>query len=304
MQAETWLPRSGLGRAVIFGSIAFFLTFIWWPILQTFWLSFQFKRPGEQYWVGIENYRTILFADPVFWKSLQVTFTYVGLTVPGVVVFGLLLAVTLNAIKSVTVRGFFTSLYFVPYIVPLVAVALVWRYMYLPGPQGLFNVLLGFVDVAPQRWLSSSDLALPSLALLRIWKISGYAMVLFLAGLQSIPAIYYEAASIDGANGWRRFWSITLPLLMPTTAFVVVITKIAGMLGLTTVYTMAIQQGGSGGDRGGPHFATHVMSYHIFKTAITNQYEGLGSAYAAVFFCIMVLIGYIQYRFLRVRYEY
>src|ERR671926_296184 len=83
MQAEAWLPRSGLARAVLLGSIAFFLTFIWWPIFQTFWLSFQFKRPGEQYWVGIENYRTILFADPVFWKSLQVTFTYVLYTVPG-----------------------------------------------------------------------------------------------------------------------------------------------------------------------------------------------------------------------------
>jgi len=304
MQAETWLPRSNLGRAVLIGCIGFFLTFVWWPIFQTFWLSFQFKRPGEQYWVGIENYRTILFADPVFWKSLQVTFTYVLLTVPGVVLFGLMLAVTLNAIKNVTVRGFFTSLYFVPYIVPLVAVALVWRYMYLPGPQGLFNVLLGYFGIAPIRWLSSSDWALPSLALLRIWKISGYAMVLFLAGIQSIPAIYYEAASIDGAGSWRRFWSITLPLLMPTTAFVVVITTIGAMLEFTTVYTMTVQAGVTGGDRGGPNFATHVMSYHIFKTAITNQYEGLGSAYAAVFFCIMVLIGYIQYRFLRVRYEY
>src|SRR5215207_5155438 len=166
MQAETWLPRSPLARAVLIGSIGFFLTFIWWPIFQTFWLSFQFKRPGEQYWVGFENYRTILFADPVFWKSLQVTFTYVLLTVPGVVIFGLMLAVTLNAIRNVTLRGFFTSLYLVPYIVPLVAVALVWRYMYLPGPQGLFNVLLGYVGVEPQRWLSSSDLALPSLALL------------------------------------------------------------------------------------------------------------------------------------------
>src|SRR4051794_21226640 len=132
MQAETWLPKSGLARVVLIGCIGFFLTFIWWPIVQTFWLSFQFKRPGEQYWVGIENYRTILFADPVFWKSLQVTFPYVGRTGPGVVVFGLLLAVPLTPIKSVPARGFFPSLYFVPYIVPLVAVALVWRYMYLP----------------------------------------------------------------------------------------------------------------------------------------------------------------------------
>jgi len=304
MQAERWLPDSRLARAVLVGSIGFFLTFIWWPIFQTFWLSFQFKRPGEQYWVGIENYRTILFADPVFWKSLQVTFTYVALTVPGVLVVGLLLAVTLNALKNVTIRGFFTSLYFVPYVVPLVAVALVWRYMYLPGPQGLFNVLLGYVGIAPVRWLSTSEWALPSLAFLRIWKISGYAMVLFLAGIQSIPAIYYEAASIDGAGAWRQFRSITLPLLMPTTAFVVVITTIGAMLEFTTVYVMTVQAGATGGDRGGPNFATHVMSYHIFKTAITNQYEGLGSAYAAVFFCIMVLIGYLQYRFLRVRYEY
>jgi multiple sugar transport system permease protein len=301
---EAWLPRSNLARSVLIGSIAFFLAFIWWPIFQTFWLSFQFKRPGEQYWVGLENYRTLLFQDPVFWKSLSVTFTYVALTVPGVVVFGLLLAVTLNGLKNVTVRGFFTSLYFVPYIVPLVAVALVWRYMYLPGNQGLFNALLSYVDIGPIRWLNSQDWALTSLALLRIWKISGYAMVLFLAGLQSIPAVYYEAASIDGANAWRRFWSITLPLLMPTMAFVVVITTIGAMLEFTTIYVMTNQPGVMGGDRGGPNFATHVMSYHIFKTAITNQYEGLGSANAAIFFCIMVLIGYAQYRWLRVRHEY
>jgi multiple sugar transport system permease protein len=301
---EAWLPRSNLARSVLIGSIAFFLAFIWWPIFQTFWLSFQFKRPGEQYWVGLENYRTLLFQDPVFWKSLSVTFTYVALTVPGVVVFGLLLAVALNGLKNVTVRGFFTSLYFVPYIVPLVAVALVWRYMYLPGNQGLFNALLSYVDIGPIRWLNSQDWALTSLALLRIWKISGYAMVLFLAGLQSIPAVYYEAASIDGANAWRRFWSITLPLLMPTMAFVVVITTIGAMLEFTTIYVMTNQPGVMGGDRGGPNFATHVMSYHIFKTAITNQYEGLGSANAAIFFCIMVLIGYAQYRWLRVRHEY
>jgi multiple sugar transport system permease protein len=301
---EAWLPRSNLARSVLVGSIAFFLAFIWWPIFQTFWLSFQFKRPGEQYWAGLDNYRTLLFQDPVFWKSLSVTFTYVALTVPGVVVFGLLLAVTLNGLRNVTVRGFFTSLYFVPYIVPLVAVALVWRYMYLPGQQGLFNALLSYVDVGPIRWLNSQDWALTSLALLRIWKISGYAMVLFLAGLQSIPAVYYEAASIDGANAWRRFWAITLPLLMPTTAFVVVITTIGAMLEFTTIYVMTNQPGVMGGDRGGPNFATHVMSYHIFKTAITNQYEGLGSANAAIFFCIMVLIGYAQYRWLRVRHEY
>ena len=145
-----------------------------------------------------------------------------------------------------------------------------------PGNQGLLNTLLGYLDIGPIRWLNSSDWALPSLAILRIWKISGYAMVLFLAGLQSIPAVYYEAAAIDGANAWHRFWRITLPLLMPTMAFVVVITTIGAMLEFTTVYVMTIAGGHHRLDRGGPNFATYVMSYHIFKTAITNQYEGLG----------------------------
>jgi multiple sugar transport system permease protein len=302
VQAQAWLPRGAMARSVLFTSIAFFLIMIWWPIFQTFWLSFQLKKPGQQAWIGLANYQHLLFNDPVFWKALAVTFSYVLMTVPGVVIFGLLLAITLNGLRNVTVRGFFTSLYFVPYIVPLVAVALVWRYMYLPGNQGLFNVILSFFDLGPIRWLNSQEWALRSLALLRIWKIAGYAMVLFLAGLQSIPAVFYEAASIDGANAWKRFWRITLPLLTPTMAFVVVITTIGAMLEFTTVYTMTTVSGG--GDRGGPNFATHTMSFHIFKTAIINADEGLGSANAAVFFFIMVLIGYLQYRFIRVSYEY
>jgi ABC-type sugar transport system permease subunit len=293
-----------MARTVLFVCIAFFAVMIWWPIVQTFWLSFHYKRPGEQYWVGLGNYQQLLFNDPVFWKALSVTFSFVLLTVPAVVIIGLLLGVVLNGLRNVTMRGFFTSLYFVPYIVPLVAVALVWRYMYLPGNQGLFNVLLDFVDLGPLRWLNSQEWALRSLAILRVWKISGYAMVLFLAGLQSIPSVFYEAASIDGANAWHRFWRITLPLLAPTMAFVVVITTIGAMLEFTTVYTMTTQPGVTGADRGGPNFATHLMSYHIFKTAITNQDEGIGSANAAIFFCIMVLIGYVQYRFIKVSYEY
>jgi ABC-type sugar transport system permease subunit len=302
--AESWLPRSGLAKAVLFAAIGFFGLLIWWPIFQTFFLSLQFKRPGEQYFVWFDNYRFLLTQDPLFWKSLSVTFLFVAMTVPGVVILGLFLAVVLNELKNLTIRGFFTSLYFVPFVVPLVAVALVWRYMYLPGNQGLLNTLLGFFNVEPIRWLNSSDWALPSLAILRIWKISGYAMVLFLAGLQTIPAVFYEAAAIDGANAWQRFRSITVPLLTPTLAFVVVITTIGAMLEFTTVYVMTTQPGVAGLDRGGPNFATYVMSYHIFKTAITNQYEGLGSANAAIFFVIMVAIGYLQYRYLKVRHEF
>lgn len=304
MQGQAWLPRSGLARSTLFTCVAFFLVMIWWPILQTFWLSFQHKRPGEQYWVGLDNYRTLLFEQPIFRRALVVTFSYVVMTVPGVVIFGLLLAVTLNGLRNLTARGFLTSLYFMPYVVPLVAVALVWRYMYLPGNQGLFNVLLGEVNLGPIRWLSSQEWALRSLAILRVWKNSGYAMILFLAGLQSIPRVFYEAASIDGANAWQRFWRITLPLLMPTMAFVVIITTIGAMLEFTSVYVMTNQPGATGGGRGGPSFATHTLSYDIYKTAFTDREEGLASAASAIFFAIMVLIGYVQFRFLKIRHEY
>src|SRR5690349_5478093 len=107
--AEAWLPRSTLARAVLFAAIGFFGLFVWWPIFQTFFLSLQFKRPGEQYWVWLENYRFLLFEDPLFWKSLTVTFAFVAMTVPGVVILGLFLAVVLNELKNLTIRGFFTS---------------------------------------------------------------------------------------------------------------------------------------------------------------------------------------------------
>jgi ABC-type sugar transport system permease subunit len=139
------------------------------------------------------------------------------------------------------------------------------------------------------------------LAILRIWKEAGYAMILFLAGLQAIPETYYDAAKVDGAGFWQRFWHITLPLLMPTMAFVVVVTTLSASLAFTEVYVMTVE---SGGNRGGPNFATNLMSFYIFNTAITYGHEGYGSAMAAIFFVIMVAIGYIQYRFIRATYEY
>ena len=213
----------------------------------------------------------------------------------------LILAVAVNTIRNTAVRGVFTVTYFMAYVVPLVAIALVWRYIYLPGKQGLFNLMLSWIDMGPIRWLNTSEWALRSLAIMRIWKEAGYAMVLFLAGLQSIPRVYYEAAEVDGASGWRRFRHITIPLLTPTIAFVVIITTLGAFLAFTEVYVMT---GDDGGSRGGPNFATNMMSFHIFNTAIAYGHEGYGSAMAVIFFVIMVAVGYVQYRFIRATYEY
>ena len=303
MYTERWLPKHPLGRIVILLALAFMGLMIWLPIAEMFYWSFYVKEPGVFEFAGLANYRKLLFDDPVFWKSLRVTFRFALLVVPGVVCLGLLLAVAVNTIRNTTIRGFFTVSYFTAYVVPLVAIALVWRYIYLPGRQGLLNIILSWVGIAPIRWLTTSDWALSSLAIMRIWKEAGYAMVLFLAGLQAIPVTYYEAAQVDGANGWRRFRHITLPLITTMITFVVIITTLSAFLAFTEVYVMTIDTGG-GGERGGPNFATNLMAFHIFNTAIAYSHEGYGSAMAAIYFLIMVAVGYIQYRFIRATYEY
>ena len=303
MYTERWLPKHPMGRIVLFFALAFMGLMIWFPIAEMFYWSFFVKEPGIFEYAGLANYRELLTDDPIYWKSLRVTFNFALMVVPGVVILGILLAVAVNNIRNTTIRGFFTVSYFTAYVVPLVAIALVWRYIYLPGRQGLLNIILSWVGIAPIRWLSTSDWALTSLAIMRIWKEAGYAMVLFLAGLQAIPQTYYEAAQVDGADAWRRFRHITLPLLTPMITFVVIITTLSAFLAFTEVYVMTIDTG-AGGERGGPNFATNLMAFHIFNNAIAYSHEGYGSAMAAIYFVIMVGVGYVQYRFIRATYEY
>jgi ABC-type sugar transport system permease subunit len=300
MTAEKWLPKHMMGRIVLAGAFIFIFGMIWLPIFEMFYWSFFIKEPGIFTFAGFKNYVDLL-DDEIFWKSLRVTFTFALMVVPGVVVLGLILAITVNTIRNYTVRGFFTVTFFMAYVVPLVAVALVWRYIYLPGQQGLLNLILSWADIAPIRWLTVSQWALRSIAILRIWKETGYAMVLFLAGLQSIPKDYFEAAAVDGANALRRFRHITMPLLMPTMAFVVIVTTLSAFLAFTEVYVMTVE---AGGNRGGPNYATNLMAFHIFNTSIAYGHEGYGSAMAVIFFVIMVAVGYIQYRFIRATYDY
>jgi len=301
MVQHSWLPRHTMGRVVLFSALIFVALILWFPISETFFWSFFIREPGQMEFNGLENFRKLLLEDEIFWKSLGVTAQFAVMAVPGVVFFGLVLALTVNNVRNISVRGIFTASFFSAYVVPLVAVALVWRYLYLPGRQGLFNVILDWVNLGPIRWLNSSEWALRSIAILRIWKEAGYAMVLFLAGMQAIPTTYYDAAKVDGASAWQRFRYVTLPLLTPTMAFVVVVTTLSASLAFTEVYVMTAE---AGGGRGGPNFATNLMSFHIFNTAIAYGHEGYGSAMAAVFFAIMVAIGYIQYRFIRATYEY
>jgi ABC-type sugar transport system permease subunit len=301
MYTEFWLPKHTMGRVVLVLALAFMVLMFWLPIIEMFYWSFFVKEPGVFEFAGLDNYHKLLTDDPIFWKSLRVTLAFAAMTVPGITILGMLLALAVNTIRNTSIRGIFTVSFFAAYVVPLVAVAIVWRYIYLPGQQGLLNLVLSWVDLGPIRWLTSGDWALRSLSILRVWKEAGYAMVLFLAGMQGIPRDYMEAAAVDGANSWNRFWRITLPLLMPTVAFVIVITTLGAFLAFTEVYVLT-DEAGSG--RGGPNYATNLMAFHIFNTAIAYGHEGYGSAMSAIFFVLMVIIGYLQYRFIRSTYEY
>ena len=205
MITENWLPKHTTGRLVLLFAFLFMFGMIWFPILEMFYWSFFVKEPGIFEFTGFANFQKLFTNDPIFWKSLQVTFSFAVMVVPGVVGLGLLLALAVNTIKNTTIRGLFTVSFFSAYVVPLVAIALVWRYIYLPGKQGLLNVVMGWFGISPIRWLNISDWALRSLAILRIWKEAGYAMVLFLAGLQAIPKEFYEAARCSRFNyrQWR-----------------------------------------------------------------------------------------------------
>ncbi|MBM3302964.1 MAG: sugar ABC transporter permease, partial [Deltaproteobacteria bacterium] len=256
MPAERFFPKNKVATAILILATIYFAVVLWFPILQTFTWSFADKFLFTMKWVGLENYRKMFTDDPDFIQAIQVTFSYTLMSVPPVVILSLLLAVVVNSIKNVAARGMFTASYFIAYIVPLVAIAIVWRYMFEPSRVGLFNAILGQLGFKPIRWLADTSTALASLAMVGVWKDIGYMLVIYLAGLQAIPVVFYEAAQIDGASRWSVFRHITLPLLSPTILFVVIMETLHALMMFTETYVMT---GQSGMVAGGPLGSTRTL---------------------------------------------
>lgn len=256
------------------------------PILFCFYLSFhqwnlvESARP----FVGLANYRALL-GDAAFGRALLNTAVYV-LFVPAGMVVALGLALLVN--RRFRGVGLLRTIFFLPYITSFVAISLVWKWMFEPD-FGLLNNVLGRLGLDGLPWLSSPATALPSLMLMSIWMYAGYMMVLFLAGLQNIPESLYESARIDGASAWQRFRHITLPMLRPTTFFVLVTMVIFMFQVFTAVYVMT---------EGGPLHATDVIVYHIYRNAWEYLRMGYASAMAWVLFAVVFLITLGQWRWL------
>jgi multiple sugar transport system permease protein len=277
--------RNGLvALAFLAPNLAGFLAFMFVPIVSGIILSlFRWDGANAPAFVGLRNFARLL-RDSGFLKSLRTTFVYTGLTVPATVVLSLFFAVLLSrAIKGTTI---FRSVLFFPYVASIVAVSIVWQFLYSPeaGPINQTLIALGIRD--PPRWTSSKDTAILAVAIMNVWRSAGYYMVLFIAGIQAIPATLYDAGQLDGANAVQRFWHITLPMLSPTTFFVLIISIINSFQAFTSIYVMT---------GGGPGEVTQVLVLRIYEEAFVNSNFGYASAQATILFAIVLVFTIFQF---------
>jgi multiple sugar transport system permease protein len=256
---------------------AFYLTFHDWNILQ----------PAKPF-VGLQNYRDMLH-DEHYLRSIINTFYYTGGSVPLTMLLGMGLALLLN--QPIKLLSLFRTIYYLPVVTPFVAAAILWKWLF-NGSYGLFNFYLlktHLID-QPLLWLADKNLAMPSIILMSVWGGAGFSMVVYLAGLQSIPDQLYEAAKVDGASAFQRLRYITIPMLRPTTLFLLVTGIIGSFQIFTQVYIMT---------NGGPAERTTTMVYFIYQAAFKFYDMGYASALAFGLFALLFVVTLAQLRLYR-----
>jgi multiple sugar transport system permease protein len=255
------------------------------PILWALIMSFtQYDLMSPMRFVGLKNYIT-MFQDEVAIQCLRNTMVYTLITVPAGMVVSLFLAVLLDS----GVRGAyaFRAAFFLPSITSWVVIAVVWQWL-LNKDFGLLNYFLSFFNIPPVPWLDSGKLSLVSLAIVGIWKNAGYNMLLFLAGLQGISTVYYEASELDGASKLQQFYRITMPLLTPTTFFVFITAIIGAFQTFDSVNVMT---------SGGPGRSSSVLAFYLYQNAFRYMKMGYASALAYLLFIVIMITTIINMRF-------
>jgi len=241
-------------------------------------------NPGNTRFVGFENYSRLL-RTPDFWQALKNTFYFAVVGGPLTIAVSLGAALLLSS-KLVRFKSFFRTIYFTPFVTTLVAVAIVWKYLYHTR-YGLFNYALGAIGIGPIDWLGDPHWAMPAIILMAVWKSFGYNMLIFIAGLQAIPQDLYDAAEIDGAGPMRRFFSVTLPLLGPTMLFVSVITMIGYFQLFAEPYVMT---------QGGPLRSTTSVVLLMYEEGFRWWRMGYAAAIAFVLFIVILIATLLQFR--------
>ncbi|TVQ45333.1 MAG: sugar ABC transporter permease [Gloeocapsa sp. DLM2.Bin57] len=279
----TWLDQDNFA-AWLFLTPALVLLgiFLFWPILYLIYLSFTDGNLGSQgsHWVGIQNYLKLL-TDDDFRQVIGNTLYFTIATVIPSIIIPLILAVLLN--QSLPTRGLLRTAYFLPSVTSLVAVGLGFRWLF--QTDGPVNSLLEFFGIKAIPWLSSGVWAMLVLILLSIWKQLGFNLVVFLAGLQTIPGSLYEAAELDGANPWAKFWYVTLPGLKPTLIFVVVTTVIFTLRSFEQVYVIT---------GGGPVNSTNILAFYVYQEAFARFQFGYAATGATLLLLVTLFFVYLQ----------
>jgi multiple sugar transport system permease protein len=281
------------GWAFALPFVSLFLVFWALPIVAAFVLSLtdfgisNLRDPFSASFAGLDNYSKLIH-DELFWKSARNTAYFVVVGVPVTIAFGLVVALGLNN-AALRLKGLFRVAYYVPVVTSIVAVAVIWRFLYNPD-VGLINRLLDLVGIGGPNWLGDPHIAMPSLIVLGIWRNFGFDAVIFLAALQAIDPQLYEAARTDGATNWQVFRRITLPLLRPALLFLTVITTIGYLQVFEEPFVMT---------KGGPLNSTLTVSQYVYKEGFNFFHLGYASAIAYALMLVIAVLAFVQFRLLR-----
>lgn len=254
------------------------------PTLAVFILSvFEWNGLTTPKFVGFDNYIRIFTKDIYFTDSIKATVLYAFLAVVGAVVYSLIIALLLN--MNIKGRTIFRSIFFIPYLLPAIGVFKGWEWLY-EGNFGLFNFVMRMLGLPPQRFLDDPNQVIPSLVLIAIWT-SGNLIVIFLAGLQNVPGVYVEAAKIDGANAWQRFWYVTIPSISPIIFYNVLTALITHLQVINPALALT---------NGGPSKRSMFMSYVIYLYGFKKNKMGYAAAYSVLFFIIVGIFTIILFK--------
>jgi ABC-type sugar transport system permease subunit len=280
--------QAATAYAFLLPAMSILFVFVIWPILDVFWQSVRGTTflPHASPYIGAGNFRS-LFNDPQFWKDLRTTAIYSAVTVPVTMVLALAVALGLrqNKLGSRLLR----TVYFLPALSSLAVMGLIWSFLLTPN-IGVLNYWLGKVGIHAPDWLGTTTWALPSVIAVGVWVTLGYAMVIFVAGRQGIPEEYYEAARIDGASPWQQFRNVTLPLLAPTTMFVLVTSVIGAFQAFDQIYVMT---------NGGPLYSTETLVIYMYRYAFQNFQIGYGCSVAVCLFIVVLAFTVVEVRMFR-----
>ena len=279
---------SGYGFLLPF--LIVYVLFLLWPVLLMFRMSFfnwSLDGHGTTDFLGLANYGAVL-SDPNFWQALWNTLAFTLISAPVIVIVSFGLALLCN--RAIPAQGFFRTVFFAPFVIPVSVVVIIWNWLYEPGGLGLYDGILAQLNIPGVNWLTQPGVAMIAIVILTLWWTVGFSFVLYLAGLQQIPRELHDAASIDGAGGWTRTRWVTIPLLGRITAMIVILQIIASLQVFGQIYLLT---------DGGPNFSTRPVLQYMYESGFSEFRVGFAAAMSVVFFILVVVISAVWFGMLR-----